>query len=229
MNTCLYCGKELNLKRKKFCNTSCAAKYNNARRKLSKETKEKIAKTLSKTLNEKDGITVAEKHLRKCVVCGKEFIPYRLKNKRFSTIKVCSDECMRILKVNKSKEAQEKLLKEGKHKGWQSRNIISYAENFWIDVLRNNSISYQREYHFNNRYFLDFYIIKKEDKHIDLEIDGKQHLYPERQIHDQERDEYLANHNIIVYRIAWNDINTEKGRQMMHNKIDTFLNWYNNL
>ena len=29
----------------------------------------------------------------------------------------------------------EKLLKEGKHKGWQSRNIISYPEKFWKKVL----------------------------------------------------------------------------------------------
>ena len=48
---CLWCGKEIegkNKKSKKFCNNSCAAKYNNNGRKHSEETKKKIAETLSK-------------------------------------------------------------------------------------------------------------------------------------------------------------------------------------
>lgn len=223
MNTCLYCGKELKSKRNKFCDHSCSAKYNNARRHLSSETKEKI----SKTFTEKYGKIVEEKHLSHCVICGKEFVPYKLKNKRFSSTKTCSDECAHLLKILRSKESQEKLLKEGRHKGWQSRNIISYAEQFWINVLQNNNIEYQKEYYFG-KYFLDFYIVKG-DKQIDLEIDGKQHLYQERKQHDKERDEYLKNNNIIVYRIAWNNINNNDGKKEMQGKIDDFLAWYTNL
>lgn len=52
---CLYCGKELDLtnrdKRSKFCNSSCAAKYNNSKRKHSEETKQKISKALTKNNN----------------------------------------------------------------------------------------------------------------------------------------------------------------------------------
>lgn len=52
---CLYCGKELDLtnrdKRSKFCNSSCAAKYNNSKRKHSEETKKKISKALTKNNN----------------------------------------------------------------------------------------------------------------------------------------------------------------------------------
>lgn len=46
-NNCPHCDKPV-LGTKRFCNSSCAAKYNNARRKISVETKEKIAGTLSK-------------------------------------------------------------------------------------------------------------------------------------------------------------------------------------
>lgn len=48
---CLYCNKEITGKyrsSKKFCNRSCAAKYNNKGRIYSEETKEKIAKSISK-------------------------------------------------------------------------------------------------------------------------------------------------------------------------------------
>lgn len=49
---CLYCGKELIGKHKsskKFCDSSCAAKYNNKGRVHSEETKKKIAESLVKS------------------------------------------------------------------------------------------------------------------------------------------------------------------------------------
>lgn len=46
-NNCPHCDKPV-MGNKRFCNSSCAAKYNNTRRKLSGETKEKIAEKLSK-------------------------------------------------------------------------------------------------------------------------------------------------------------------------------------
>ena len=39
-NYCLNCGNEIE-KGKKFCNSSCSAKYNNKKRLMKKETKEK--------------------------------------------------------------------------------------------------------------------------------------------------------------------------------------------
>ncbi|QOI72457.1 putative HNH endonuclease [Erwinia phage pEa_SNUABM_50] len=45
MNICLQCNQEIDDK-KKFCNKSCAAKYNNSHRILSEETKSKISKSL---------------------------------------------------------------------------------------------------------------------------------------------------------------------------------------
>ena len=54
-----------------------------------------------------------------------------------------------------------------------------------MDVLDNNSIKYEhnkpiRKSDGINNYFLDFYI-EVGDVKIDLEIDGKQHKYTDRQ------------------------------------------------
>lgn len=64
---------------------------------------------------------------------------------------------------------------------------------------------------------------------LDLEIDGKQHQYKERKESDLKRDEFLRNEGYFVYRIRWNEINTEEGKQMMKDKIDLFLSFYDTL
>lgn len=70
--------------------------------------------------------------------------------------------------------------------------------------------------------------MKKNGIKIDLEIDGKQHLYEERQKHDFERDKFLSEQGYVVYRIPWNEINSEKGKETMKNKINDFLLFFNN-
>jgi len=39
----------------------------------------------------------------------------------------------------------------------------------------------------------------------------------------------MKEHNIIVYRIPWNAINTERGKLKMKEKIDAFLEFYKNI
>lgn len=75
---------------KKFCNNSCAAKYNNRKRVISEEQKEKVSNSLRKHFAEKyndtienryngiERIKTGEKSKKAsykcvCVVCGKEF------------------------------------------------------------------------------------------------------------------------------------------------------------
>lgn len=265
-NICLQCGREITSKnrfRKKFCNSSCAAKYNNKGRIQSEETKEKISKTLNEKYfkgeisshnqllynNVKKISELIEEGLilnpfntsfndyylnldlckeRICKWCGKSFKPFLNKSGRLSKSKYCSEEC-----TNKgcssilSDIMKEKVL-NGKHQGWKTRNISSYPENFWVKVLESNFINYIREYHVNNKYFLDF-LIEKNGIKIDLEIDGKQHLYEDRKQHDIERDKYLTENNYVVYRIPWNEINSEEGKLLMKNKINDFLTFFNTL
>ena len=40
---------------------------------------------------------------------------------------------------------------------------------------------------------------------------------------------WIMNLKTEGYRIDWNNINTENGKLLMKEKIDNFLNWFNNL
>ena len=138
------------------------------------------------------------------------------------------------------KRAQEKNLeniKNGTFKGWQSRNILSYPEKFWIKVLKNNQLFSKCEANYpvkkrelgldcDANYFLDFFF---EDKNLDLEIDGKQHEYDDRKKSDKIRDKKLKENGIIVYRIKWKSINKDSGKKYMKEEIDKFLTFYNSL
>lgn len=119
----------------------------------------------------------------------------------------------------KLSKANRELVAKGIHKGWKTRNLKSYPEKFFEKVLDNNHIHYEREKKVG-KYFLDFVIGM-----IDLEIDGKQHKYPERVKSDFERDKFLRSEGYFVYRISWNEINSSKGKEMMKGKIDLLLDF----
>lgn len=129
--------------------------------------------------------------------------------------------------VNTGKENFIKVKNSGRFVGWKSRNITSYAEKFWEGVLTNNNIAYKREKRIL-KYFLDFYL-EKNGIYIDLEIDGKQHKYEERMLHDKKRDEDLRKHGIVIYRIEWNEISTDEGKKLMKVKIEQFLSFYDKI
>jgi very-short-patch-repair endonuclease len=140
-------------------------------------------------------------------------------------------EVAHLTRSKASSLSQENLVNEGKHSGWQTRNIRSYAELFWEKVFQNNHIKFVSEYVIKKKdlginergnYFLDFLI----DNFIDVEIDGKQHLYEDRKQHDIKRDERLREKGFLVYRIKWiNPIESEAVKK----QIDDFLDWYNNI
>jgi very-short-patch-repair endonuclease len=160
-----------------------------------------------------------------CAVCGKKKMVKRISQK------CCSNKCARLLLskdpkyIQKLRDAQLKLIANGTHSGWKTRNILSYPEKFFITVLNNNGLRYTPNKPVNG-YFLDFAI---EEKMIDLEIDGKQHEYPERKVADTIRDSNLTKHGWKVYRIKWNEIKTDTGKQQMKEKIDAFLKMYENV
>lgn len=236
-NKCLHCGKELTGKerfRKKFCNSSCAASYNNKNRNHSEDTKRKIQISVLKWNRENISTKINKKHkvdkidkFKKCIVCGSEFKPSLTKKGLISKSNTCSKECHHILVSSNSKQIVSKLISEGRHQGWKSRNIISYPENFWIKVLKNNNIKFKHNFPFG-KYFLDFYI-EIEERKIDLEIDGKQHQYEDRKQSDLKRDDYVKSQKLEVYRIPWNSINTTAGKLEMKEKINKFLKFINKI
>lgn len=252
-NKCAYCNKDLPYEKKhrKFCNSSCAASANNKKRKLSDETKSLIRNKLkgrkqtdehkdkvrgNKNGRWKGGLSIKENVFLKqhiCVVCGNIFIPQICLNGKPSKSKSCSNECRLKLRSKNGRLIINKRIANGTHRGWNSRNIISYPEKFFIGVLKNNNIKFEHNYPINKKslgeisqynYFLDFYV---KEKNIDLEIDGEQHK--SRKEHDNYRDNLLRKNGYIVYRIKWANINNEKGKEYIKNEIDKFLKFYNNI
>lgn len=159
--------------KQEFCCSSCAATYNNKHRILSKNILKKFSQEQNieelqsrkrnyvlntelikqgKILNDKN-ITYKEHYIditklgvHICQVCGNTFIPSITVKGNISKSTTCSDICHKQLVSEKSKQALQKLINDGRHKGWMSRNITSYPENFWINVLNNNHIVFTREF-----------------------------------------------------------------------------------
>ena len=203
----------------RFCSTQCARSFSTSKNR--KEINIKVSQAFKKKRN---NIPISTKY---CKICNKQ-LKY---NNKSGYCKECLWHAPELseYRSKKGKNASEHIKN---HKYWMPRNQTSYAEKFWIKVLTNNNIDYKHDYTIyidsKHWYFLDFYI-EKNGKYIDLEIDGKQHTYEDRKQHDIRRDIYLKSKGYLIYRIPWNEINSEKGKLLMKSKIDKFLDFYNNI
>ena len=227
---CEYCGEQFFEKygSGRFCCEKCARSYSN---KNDKKSKIKIVNCIkcglpmqiTKYANPQKCVCDQCKN-KACSICGKK-ISYKNKS---GICRIClnhqpaSDE---------QKLHQSKTMKEKNYPRWNiHRNKSSFAENFFEQVLVNNNIEYEREFGVLNEnghyYYLDFLITLSNYK-IDLEIDGKQHEY--RKEHDAIRDEFLNKQNYLIYRIQWNEINSDIGKNKITEKINDFLTFYKNL
>ena len=220
-HTCEKCG-QLMLEKfgtGRFCSRACANS-----RVHSDETRQKIKASLDNTLVLQ--AKPASRSKKVCNICG---IAVKSTNKT-GVCRHCLDTTPEgfLIKQELGRKGYETKQTRGTHVGWQSRNITSYAEQFWKQVLDNNNIEYQREVpvrHNKANYFLDF-VIAHNGRLIDLEIDGKQHTYEDRIQSDVIRDLYLTKQGYLVYRVAWNEISSELGKEQMSQKINDFLEFY---
>ena len=95
-----------------------------------------------------------------------------------------------------------------------------------MKVLDNNNIFYEIEARVPGYlYRLDFKITLPNGKIVDLEIDGKQHYYADRNQHDILRDKRIRALGYLVYRISWNSITKKLGKMRMNAKTNQFLWW----
>jgi len=168
--------------------------------------------------------TIRHKLEYNCKFCSNKYYPCRVDSK------YCSNKCSAKDRINnleyrkRLSDANKILVANGTHKGWKPRSNPSYAELFFMTVLKNNNIDYKHDERCG-KYYIDFAI---ENKKIALEIDGKQHKYPDRMLKDAEKDKYLLDNGWKVYRIEWNTINTDDGKKLMKEKIDKFIEYYGN-
>jgi len=222
---------------KETCSNKCSNIFFSSKR-MTEQTKKKISDSLIK-INKKEGkigikIILKEKIHKFCAICNTEFIPKRKK------IKTCSKICASKLRNSpeyrkKLSDSQKKRVKEGRHNGWSTRNVASYPEKYFQKKLSALGFNYKFNYPIKKKdlginescnYFLDFYF---EDKKLDLEIDGKQHLYPERIESDKVRDDLLNKYGIKVFRIKWVNPITKEKFELLEKQFQSFLNTYNNI
>ena len=92
LDNCLQCTQPLLKTQYKFCDNSCAAKYNNSRRQISEESKNKTRVSIL----ENHGKTLEEYLSRKCIVCNTHI--------KTRQEKYCSMTCFRHDNPLKTKE-----------------------------------------------------------------------------------------------------------------------------
>lgn len=243
---CKVCGKEFSYDWRKdwetrknteaeFCSNSCARKYScqHSFQKYENSLKELKCTSCGK-ICKVDFHTPFKSFL--CEDCKRKKDDY--KKSKFSTGKFCK-VCGKTISVNNktglckgcletSKEGKQILsdiakerIKKGFTKPWIPRNVVSYPEQYWRNVLDKAGIKYKTNYKVLS-YFLDFFIEKNGVK-IDLEIDGGQHNYPENLKHDTIRNYEIGKLGYKVYRVAWKNV------KIMETKVKEFFKWYNSL
>ena len=119
---CKYCGKQI-ANHKTFCNTSCAASFNNrSRGSRSEETKRKISESLKDRSNKLK--IERDKNLpivfRVCECCGNKFEVKRTTRNRLTRAKFCSDECRNKFLSDINKEMGSGGFREGSVKNYKS-------------------------------------------------------------------------------------------------------------
>ena len=122
--------------------------------------------------------------------------------------------------VKKKISASMKLaIKEGRAAGWKNHHKLknSYAEDFFIKVIKNefDNKNFIKEYRMG-KYSIDF---AWPDLKLAIEIDGKQHEFPDRKKSDKLKDKYINDCGWKVLRIKWIDIFHEPKKYISIAKI----------
>jgi very-short-patch-repair endonuclease len=125
------------------------------------------------------------------------------------TKKIISEKRLEFMKNNPDKTA------------WRLSNI-SYPEKLFIEYVE--SIGLDKKYSIIREYsvfpyFIDFAFINQK---VAIEVDGSQHLLPERKERDDKKDKLLNELGWFVIRISEKEIKTNIGE--VFNKIISILN-----
>ena len=178
---CLQCNAPIYNKDKKFCNTSCAAKYTSSRKDYSNIKS-----------GPKKGFKPLYTKVKQCVICNKFHARYG---------QTCSDKCYKELLSNKLKLSIANGYNPNLNRGRGKRSFLEQSFDNWLQL--NNVLHYHTEYPFKRfdytkTYFADFYF---PDKNLIIELDGTQHKNTVD--YDTNRDEYISLHyNVQILRIS---------------------------
>jgi very-short-patch-repair endonuclease len=184
-------------KERSCCSIKCARSFSTKQKR--KEISEKVSQTVIKKYDKKGR---KDKKPFKCIKCSKP-----IGRTKHGYCSICFKKSIIHRQLISARVKRD--IKAGRHQGWVTRkNITSFAEAFFEKVLDKNGLQgqYVREFKIAKRnlikesgnWFLDFFF---PDKKIDLEIDGKQHEYPDIKLRDQKRDSILTQFGFKIYRI----------------------------
>lgn len=210
-------------KEKTTCSIKCSNSYFYDLRYSDKSNKKRsnsIQKSYLKKNKNLKKINNTLRHKKQCNFCKSVFYTKKKKQKYCSVQCIYKDDNYRQI----LKESTAVRLANGTHKGWQSRSKInpSYPEKYIMSILDSMNINYVREFKVN-KWFIDF---ADPNKKLALEIDGKQHDYPERKASDIQKDNFLINEGWKVLRIRWKKPTLEF-RNYCINQIQAFFNELN--
>ncbi len=211
---------------KKTCSIHCSNVFFASKR-STPESAAKISKALKK-FRMGEQLEMTPPKINMCQNC--KTVPTRTTKNKY-----CSNKCASAvnsvsleLRAKLSNIAKQRVL-AGTHKGWNTRNIMSYPEKYFKMRLEESKLIFRVNYPVPKRqlgvqeascYFLDFFF---EDAKVDLEIDGKQHNIPERKLSDEKRDQLLIDAGFKVFRIKWKNPINDVNKKYIDNEFDRFL------
>lgn len=207
---CRHCLRALDYSKRtnKFCSTRCAVTATNLGRGPRGEgTKSRISDGLKLYYQGQPAPLRSS-----CRHCGK---PVKKAEHLY-----CGRECANACPVNRGKVGLgvKASIEAGVHPGWKQRKrgVGSYPEQYFTTVFNSVGLtSFCRELKVG-RWFVDFAF---EGSLVAVEIDGRQHLQPERAQKDIEKDQFLEMLGWKVIRVSWATPNTTKGRILLATQI----------
>jgi len=230
---CINCQKSFAARQETrlFCSRSCQTSYRN------KQSKGKIKRSQTSINKQKDsyhkfwnsdkGTEEKENRSKRAVTQSNDPIYRAIFVKAINNYK---NDPTKIEKASKKKlKTIEQKILDGTWNTWKTRNIRSYPELYVENYLLSHNIHFEKEKYVHKSilnsnevsgFLLDFFF---PDKKIDLEIDGAQHLKPERIKHDIYRDKLLSDNGYIVIRIPWVNIKNPEKRKWFVNELDKVI------
>ncbi len=184
--------------------------------KTREEINKKISESLRGNIPWNKGLSYKVFIEKECLVCKKAFKTSNVKQR------CCSIACS-----NKSEDHRKSagraiklLCASGKMSRWSlGRKQLSYPEKYFKNILDFNKIKYEIDEPVGG-YFIDFALI---DYKIALEIDGKQHEWPERKESDLRKDKLLSGNGWEVIRIKWRNPRTIEGKNYLVNEVSKLM------
>jgi very-short-patch-repair endonuclease/predicted nucleic acid-binding Zn ribbon protein len=167
-----------------------------------------------------DNGTARTTYTKDCPVCKASF--QSVKEEQIT----CSNKCAGVLRnqnpvvIERLRDSANQRVANGTHSGWASRKNLkpSFPEKVVFDILAELNIRLERE-HKCGKWFIDFADINRK---IAIEIDGKQHEWPDRKVSDMRKDTYLISEGWQVHRIKWQKL-TKDFREEVKKKLSNIL------